>query len=82
MELPFIEILLALSEENVGNGNINDLIINTIRNDDFVFKCYDAVEVSELINYILQEMKKRSVYVVAVQVCVCVYNFQKLKDVK
>lgn len=67
MEFTFVEILSIKREEN-DESNIDDLLINTIQNTDFIFKCYDASEVAELFNFILKEMRRKSVYAVAVQV--------------
>lgn len=38
-----------------------------MRNEDFVFKCFDAAEVAALVQHIHQTMRKNSVYAVAVQ---------------
>ncbi len=67
LELTFAEILSISREEN-DETNIDDLIINTVQKEDFVFKCYEAVEVVELTMLILDTIKKNSIYAVVVQV--------------
>lgn len=65
--LTYLEILVISREDNE-ETNIDDLYINTVQKEDFVFKCYDAKEIVALVNYILQTIKKNSIYAVAVQV--------------
>lgn len=60
--------MLSISREDNEETNIDDLLINTVQKDDFVFKCYDANEIVSLVNYILQTIKKNSIYAVVVQV--------------
>lgn len=67
LELTFAEILSISREEN-DDTNIDDLIINTVQKEDFVFKCYEAMEVVELTTLILETIKKNSIYAVVVQV--------------
>lgn len=69
LELTFAEILSISHEEN-DDTNIDDLIINTVQKEDFVFKCYEAIEVVELMTLILKTMKKNSIYAVVVQVTI------------
>lgn len=52
---------------------VDELQIGTVRNEQFVFKCFDAAEVAALVQHIVQTMRKNSVYAVAVQVGMCGY---------
>lgn len=71
--MTFAEILSISREEN-DESNIDDLIINTVQKEDFVFKCYEAVEVVELTTLILETIKKNSIYAVVVQVITTTKN--------
>lgn len=65
-EFTYPEILSVSSTEDE-NSNIDELSINTIQGEDFTFKCFDSKDVSLLINYILTNLKGRSLYGVATQ---------------
>ncbi|XP_017777144.1 PREDICTED: myosin-VIIa-like [Nicrophorus vespilloides] len=64
MELMFSEISYISFETN---SNIPTFSLNTIRKEEYVFKSLEAKQCHDLILYIIDGLKKRSVYVVAVQ---------------
>lgn len=65
-ELTFPEILLIESEKNAST-TVDTLYINTVQKEEYVFKSFDAEPLAKLVNYLLQELKKRSIYAVAIQ---------------
>lgn len=62
--MTFVEIV-AVSRTEL--EPIDELLLSTVQNDQFVFKSFDAAEVCALINHIIQTMRKNSVYAIAVQ---------------
>ena len=66
VEIAFAEILSIVYEKN-DDDEIDSFVLNTVRREDFVFKSYDSDGICRLVNYILKEMKRRSLYAVAVQ---------------
>lgn len=61
-----MEITSIVREESE-DSNIDRLYITSIQHDEFVFMCYDALEVAALCNYIILTMQKNSVYAVVVR---------------
>uniref|UniRef100_A0A1L8E5D6 Putative myosin class v heavy chain n=1 Tax=Nyssomyia neivai TaxID=330878 RepID=A0A1L8E5D6_9DIPT len=65
VELSFTEILTV--SQRLGENDIDELTISTIHKVEFVFQCYEANSVLEVIQFLIQGLKERSTYVVAVQ---------------
>lgn len=66
LEISFPEIMQIDCDDGDDN-DVGTLFINTIQNEDFVFKSFEAKALSNLINDILKELRNRSVYAVAVR---------------
>ncbi|XP_058816281.1 myosin-VIIa-like [Topomyia yanbarensis] len=66
VELSYSEIMQIDCEDGDDN-DVATLFITTIQKDDFVFKSFDAKTLSALINYILKELRNRSIYAVAIK---------------
>lgn len=64
LELSFAEILSTSYEKA---DRVDNLYINTVQRMDFAFKCFEAKLVSQLIDFMVNGLKKRSVYAVAIQ---------------
>ncbi|XP_058450683.1 myosin-VIIa-like [Malaya genurostris] len=66
VELSYPEIMQIDSEDGDDN-EVGTLFISTIQKDDFVFKSFDARTISDLVNYILRELRNKSIYAVAIR---------------
>lgn len=64
LELSFPEILSTSFEKE---DRVDSLYINTVQKMEFGFKCFEAKLVSQLIDFLVNGLKKRSVYAVAIQ---------------
>jgi myosin VIIa len=49
------------------DSDIENLFITTVQKEDYMLKSFDAKPVEVLVNYILEELKKRSIYAAALQ---------------
>ena len=65
MEFPYTDILNIYHDTD--NDEIEGFTIQTVTKESFKFKSLDATTISKLCDYLLHQLKKRSVYVVAVQ---------------
>lgn len=63
-ELSYAEISKVLSKSDE-NTTIDMLVIETAQKENFTFKCYEAKDVEELVNFMITNLKKRSRYCVA-----------------
>ncbi|CAH1957084.1 unnamed protein product [Acanthoscelides obtectus] len=63
MELSFAEVTLVTSETS---PQIK-VVINTVRKEEYAFVSMDAQNICNLIQYILDGLRKRSIYCVAIQ---------------
>lgn len=63
-ELSYAEISKVLSKSDE-NATIDMLVIETAQKENFTFKCYEAKDVEELVNFMITNLKKRSRYCVA-----------------
>uniref|UniRef100_A0A1Q3FYL2 Putative myosin class v heavy chain n=1 Tax=Culex tarsalis TaxID=7177 RepID=A0A1Q3FYL2_CULTA len=66
LEISYPEIMQIDCDDGDDN-DVGTLFVNTIQNEDFVFKSFEAKSLSSLINYILKELRNRSIYAVAVR---------------
>ncbi|XP_050076412.1 myosin-VIIa-like isoform X2 [Anopheles maculipalpis] len=66
VELSYPELVHVSCEEDP-ETDVGTLYLGTIQGEEFSFKTFDARVVSELVNYIIDELKKRSIYAVVVQ---------------
>uniref|UniRef100_A0A182W6G5 Myosin motor domain-containing protein n=1 Tax=Anopheles minimus TaxID=112268 RepID=A0A182W6G5_9DIPT len=66
VELAYPEIVQVSCEED-GETEIGTLYLGTIQGEEFSFKTFDARVVSELVNFLIDGLKKRSIYAVVVQ---------------
>ncbi|KAK4879221.1 hypothetical protein RN001_007367 [Aquatica leii] len=66
LELSFVEIAYV-SYEQAQRTLLHKFTLRTIRKEEFVFHCPDAESICKLIMYLLDGLKKRSIYCVAVQ---------------
>ncbi|XP_058123713.1 myosin-VIIa-like isoform X2 [Anopheles ziemanni] len=66
VELSYPEIVQMSFEEDA-ETEVGTLYIGTIQGEEFSFKTFDAQVISDLVNYIIDELKKKSVYAVVVQ---------------
>lgn len=60
-ELAYAE-LSQVTCVTVESPNISELHIETVQKQDFTFKCYEAADIVELINFMLKNLKERSKY--------------------
>uniref|UniRef100_A0A7G3AQY5 Putative myosin class i heavy chain n=2 Tax=Lutzomyia longipalpis TaxID=7200 RepID=A0A7G3AQY5_LUTLO len=65
VELSFTEILAV--SQRIGENNIDELIISTLHKVEFIFQCYESSSVVDVIQFLIQGLRERSSYVVAVQ---------------
>ncbi|KAM7351605.1 myosin 28B1 [Cochliomyia hominivorax] len=65
-ELSYAEISKIYREID-DNSNIDILHVDTVQKENFTFKCYEAKDVEELIEFMLKNIKKRSKYVMAME---------------
>lgn len=66
MDLSFMEVLYVRCQKNERTNSF-DFIIKTIQKEEFVFNTPDAEELTNLITYLIEGLKKRTVFVVATQ---------------
>ncbi|KAF5273638.1 hypothetical protein FQR65_LT04638 [Abscondita terminalis] len=66
LELSFVEVAYV-SYEQAQRTMVHKLTLRTIRKEEFVFHCPDAQNLNKLIVYLLDGLKKRSLYCVAIQ---------------
>lgn len=66
LELTFAEIMNVQYERNT-DSNLHNLNIKTVLREIYVFQTPDAEEICNLITYLLNGLKKRSQFVIAVQ---------------
>lgn len=64
LELSFPEILSTSFEKD---DHVDNLYINSVQKVVFGFKCFEAKLVSQLIDFMVNGLKKRSTYAVAIQ---------------
>ena len=65
-ELTYAEIAKTYAESDVGS-NTDILHIDTVQKENFTFKCYEANDVHELIEFMCKNLKLKSKYVVAME---------------
>lgn len=58
---------MSIVREESEDSNIDSLYITTLQKEEFVLKCYEASEVSALVNYIIDTIRKNSIYAVAIR---------------
>nr|XP_029708948.1 myosin-VIIa-like isoform X1 [Aedes albopictus] len=66
VELSYPEIM-QIDGEEADSNEVGTLFISTIQKEDYVFKSFEAKPLADLVNYILNELRTRSLYVVAVR---------------
>ncbi|KAK5645798.1 hypothetical protein RI129_004262 [Pyrocoelia pectoralis] len=66
LELSFVDIGYV-GYEQAQRSQLHKFTLRTIRKEDFVFHCPDAANLNKLIVYLLDGLKKRSSYCVAIQ---------------
>ncbi|XP_057328761.1 myosin-VIIa-like [Microplitis mediator] len=66
LELSFVEIAEVMIQK-FDDTLINNLIITTVQRDEYTFKSMDAEDLVGLVNYLIDGLKEKSVYVVATQ---------------
>uniref|UniRef100_A0A182NTY9 Myosin motor domain-containing protein n=1 Tax=Anopheles dirus TaxID=7168 RepID=A0A182NTY9_9DIPT len=67
VELSYPEVVHVSCEEDADGTDVGTLYVGTIQGEEFSFKTFDAQVVSELVNFIVDGLKKKSIYAVAVQ---------------
>lgn len=65
LELTFSEITYVAYNAEEGREDIGNINITTIQQEDYIFQCVDATELSSLIIYLIDGLKRRSIYVIA-----------------
>ncbi|XP_073820580.1 myosin-VIIa-like isoform X2 [Musca autumnalis] len=63
-ELSYAEITKVLSKTDESNP-VDSLLLETAQKENFTFKCYEAKDVECLITYMIDNLKKRSRYCIA-----------------
>ncbi|XP_018330659.1 myosin-VIIa-like [Agrilus planipennis] len=66
LELTFTEVTYIGFEQN-SRSQLHNFTLKTIRNEEYVFQSPDAENLSNIIIYLLDGLKKRSIYCVATQ---------------
>ncbi|XP_035917613.1 myosin-VIIa-like isoform X3 [Anopheles stephensi] len=66
VELSYPEVVHVSCEEDA-ETDVGTLYLGTIQGEEFSFKTFDARVVSDLVSFIIDELKKRSIYAVVVQ---------------
>ncbi|XP_058975886.1 myosin-VIIa [Musca domestica] len=64
-ELSYAEITKVASKSDESNP-VDTFLLETVQNENFTFKCYEAKDVERLISYMIDNLKKRSRYCIAV----------------
>ncbi|CAG9784601.1 unnamed protein product [Diatraea saccharalis] len=65
LEISFSEVTYVAYQEDQDYDNLGKIIIRTIQQEEFVFQSIEASEMSILIIYLIDGLKRRSIYVVA-----------------
>ncbi|KAL4715151.1 hypothetical protein ACJJTC_012198 [Scirpophaga incertulas] len=65
LEISFAEVTYVAYKEDNDFDNLGQITIRTIQKEEFVFQSVDASEMSVLIIYLIDGLKRRSTYVVA-----------------
>lgn len=65
LEISFAEVTYVAYNENEDSENVGKVTIRTIQGEEFVFQSVDASEMSSLIIFLIDGLKRRSIYVVA-----------------
>ncbi|XP_063838937.1 myosin-VIIa-like [Ostrinia nubilalis] len=65
LEISFSEVTYVAYNEDPDFENLGRITIRTIQQEEFVFQSMDASEMSALIIYLIDGLKRRSIYVVA-----------------
>lgn len=65
LEISFAEVTYVAYNEDTDFENLGRITIKTIQQEEFVFQSVDASEMSSLIIYLIDGLKRRSIYVVA-----------------
>lgn len=65
LEISFAEVTYVAYNEDEDYDNVGKITIRTIQQEEFVFQSVDASEMSSLIIFIIDGLKRRSVYVIA-----------------
>ncbi|XP_068620960.1 myosin-VIIa-like isoform X2 [Battus philenor] len=65
LEISYPEITYVSYDDEQEYDNVGNVTIRTIRQEEFVFQSVDANELSSLIIYIIDGLKRRSTYVIA-----------------
>ncbi|KAJ0181662.1 hypothetical protein K1T71_002384 [Dendrolimus kikuchii] len=65
LEISYPEVTYVAYNEDSDYENIGRITIKTIQQEEFVFQSVDASELSSLIIYIIDGLKRRSIYVIA-----------------
>lgn len=65
LEISFPEVTYVAYNEDEDRENVGKVTIRTIQGEEFVFQSVDASEMSSLIIYLIDGLKRRSIYVVA-----------------
>lgn len=66
LELNFCDIHFV-SFERINHSTLHKFILTTVRNEEYIFLSLEAEDICSLIQYLLDGLKKRSLYVVAIQ---------------
>ncbi|XP_065072621.1 myosin-VIIa-like isoform X2 [Ochlerotatus camptorhynchus] len=66
VELSYPEIMQMDCDEGDAS-EVGTLFISTIQKEDYVFKSFEAKPLTDLVNYILKELRNRSIYAVAIR---------------
>ncbi|XP_052868505.1 myosin-VIIa-like [Anopheles cruzii] len=66
VELSYPEIVQMGFEED-DESDVGSVYLSTIQGEDFTFKTFDARVLAVLVNYIIDELKKRTIFAVVVQ---------------
>jgi myosin VIIa len=66
LELSYAEILMVSCEQEK-DSEVENLSITTVQKEDYTFRSFDAKPIEKLVNYLLEELKKRSIFAVALQ---------------
>ncbi|XP_026756865.2 myosin-VIIa-like [Galleria mellonella] len=65
LEITFCEITYVAYNEDEQYDNVGRITIRTIQQEEFEFQSVDASELSSLIIYLIDGLKRRSIYVIA-----------------
>ncbi|CAH2104913.1 unnamed protein product [Euphydryas editha] len=64
LEISFPEVTYVAYDEDIDYDKVGKLTIRTIQQEEFVFQSVDASEMSSLIIYLIDGLKRRSIYVI------------------